>query len=473
MSLRMPLAVLGGLLAWACAGTYVIDVGPTSSVADFGADGQDQAPDTAAIQAAIDAMPPGGTLRFPPGTYRIETDRGVRLKDGVRLDLGEATLVGPNVNGARCRIFTLDGVRDVTISGGTLVGSRSGSPQWGVGIFASDATDVVIENVAFRDFFFDGILLTGNAGCRRIAVRGVLSENNRRTGLAIPSGFDVTVEDSTFRGSHGQSPEAGVNCEPGPGAQVRGVTFRRNQFTGNAGVGLYVHRALGVSTGEAHVEESLVEGNGQGIIFSGVDQGTIRGNRVRGHRARGRSGIAVGTDAARIVVVGNELSDNFRGITVAGASGIEVRDNVVTGTGVVAGAPGAGNDGDGIVCRGLSTVIDRACVVAGNTVRRASGSGIVAHLVSRVAIVDNVVADAGQRGIHLRGTAGSEVRRNSVSGSGLEAPQRYDAIEVADSSHGNIVASNVCRLNANARQAIGIGAGCNGNTVVDNIIHPN
>src|SRR5204862_6194119 len=122
------------------------------------------------------------------------------------------------------------------ISGGTDVGSGVGTREWGVGILASDAEALVIEDVTLRDFFFYGILLTGNRGCRRVIVRRVLSENNRRTGLAIPSASDVTVEDSTFRGSHGQSPEAGINCEPGPGASVSKLRFSRCTFSGNAGV---------------------------------------------------------------------------------------------------------------------------------------------------------------------------------------------------------------------------------------------
>ena len=51
------------------------------------------------------------------------------------------------------------------------MGSRAGAPEWGVGILASDADDLMIEDLTLRDFFFDGILLTGNRGCRRVRIR--------------------------------------------------------------------------------------------------------------------------------------------------------------------------------------------------------------------------------------------------------------------------------------------------------------
>ena len=82
------------------------------SVKTFGARGDGVTFDTAAIQAAVAAVTPGGTLHFPPGIYRIESDLGVRLKDDMRVDLGQATLVGRNVDGARCRLLEIRGGND-------------------------------------------------------------------------------------------------------------------------------------------------------------------------------------------------------------------------------------------------------------------------------------------------------------------------------------------------------------------------
>ena len=445
------------------SGPAAADVSPVS----FGARGDGQTDDTAALQAAIDAAAPGATVRVPPGTYRIASDRGLVLKDDLRLDLGDATLMGPNVNGARCRLLEVQGRRNVTIRGGTLVGSRVGAPQWGVGILASDADDLVIEGVTFRDFFFDGILLTGNRGCRRVRVRNVTAENNRRTGLAAPAVEDLTIENSVFRGSHGQSPQAGVNCEPNSGGEVRQVRILRSTVTDNAGIGVYIHRALGVAVHDATVEDNVVAGNEHGIVASGVSGVTIRRNRVSGHRARVRSGIALGDETTRALVADNVLEDNFRGIVSAGATEVEIRGNTIIGTGTI-GDAAQGEDGDGIVCRGLRGLLAGACVVRQNVVRRTAGSGIAAHLVSRVEIADNRIEETGQRGILLRSVTDSQVRGNDVARAGAETANRYDAVELITSSNDNLVTQNVCRLGPQTRSDITIGPGCMRNRVFGN-----
>jgi nitrous oxidase accessory protein NosD len=441
------------------------------SVDHFGARGDGETDDTAAIQAGVDALRAPGTLRFPPGTYKINSEKGLQLHDGTRLDLGTATLVAPNVNGARCRILEIEGGKGISILGGTLVGSRAGAPQWGVGILASDAEDLVIEGVTFRDFYFDGVLLTGNVGCRRVTVRQCLSENNRRTGLAIPAATGVVVEESVFQGSHGQSPEAGVNCEPGPGASVVDVRFRACRFSNNAGAGLYVHKALGIAAREASATDCTFENNAFGIIAGGVEGVTLTGNHLRGHRGRGKSAIAIGDGTSRASVTGNDISEGFRGIMSAGATDVEIRDNTIEGDGARS-TPGAGDDGDGIVCRGLHSLLADACAVIHNDVRRCAGSGIVGLLVSRIRVLDNTVAETGQRGIYLSSVTGSEVTGNQITAAGSEAPGRYSALELGQSANDNLVANNVCRLGAATREGVSIGSGCRGNNVFGNVVIP-
>lgn len=473
--LRRVVSLVSATLAAASAGS-----GPARSAAPsatavvsvglFGARGDGQSDDTAPIQAAIGSVPPGGTLVFPPGTYRIATDTGLRLKDDMRVDLGGATLVGANRDGARCRILEVQGRSRVTISGGTLVGSRSGSPEWGVGILASDADDLVIQNVTLRDFYFDGILLTGNRGCRRVVIRGCVAENNRRTGLAIPSATGVTVESSAFDTSRGQSPEAGINCEPGPGAEVHDVHVTGSTFGGNAGIGFYAHRALGVSVSDIVVDNSIVTGNSQGVVLSGVDGGSVRSNHVAAQGGRGKSGIALGDGTTHVVVADNQLERNFRSIIAAGASGVEIRNNRIAGTASRAGE--SGEDGDGIVCRGLRGLVPEACIVKGNVIQDVAGSGIVAQLVARVQILDNEVSGAGRRGVYLQSVTDSEVTGNRLSGCGLEAPDLYDTIDLALSSNDNLVAQNTCRLGAGTKDGVVIGPGCRGNRVFGNVVVP-
>jgi len=468
--------LVAALLCGACAAgqangpSSATPASATLSVRDFGARGDGHTLDTAAIQAAVDALPPGGVLRFPPGTYRVAADRGISLKDDVRLELGQAVIVGANVDDARCRLIEISGRRNVTISGGTLVGSRAGSPEWGVGILASDASDLLIENVTLRDFYFDAVLLTGNRGCRRVVLRGVVAENNRRTGLAAPAAADVLVEDSSFRGTHGQSPEAGANFEPNPGGEVRGVRVRRSTFAGNAGVGLYVHRGRGEAVADASLEESVVEDNGYGVVISGVDGVTIAGNRVSGHRREGTSAIVV-AEASRAVVRDNRVLSNLRGILSGRSSGVEIASNTVEGLGVLA-TPGAAGDASGIVCLGPASKSEAACSVVGNSVGRCAGSGVVAQLVSRVRVLDNRIEEVGERALLLRATTLGEVRGNSVSASGLSRAGAFAAIELVQSSSDNVIAANTIRLGTATPRAIAICPACVRNQLSGNVVLP-
>jgi hypothetical protein len=455
----------------ACGRWIRIDPG-NPTVKWFGARGDGQTPDTDAIQAAVDAHPPGGTLVFPAGVYRIETDKAVRLKDDMRLDLVGATLVGANVEGARCRIFEIQGRRNIVIRGGTLVGARWGSPEWGVGILASDAQDLTIENTWFRDFYHDGILLTGNRGCERVAVRGVVAVNNRRTGLAIVHASDVTVEASTFSGTRGQSPEAGVNCEPNEGEEVRNVRFSGLWIASNAGVGLYAHRGAGAAVSDVSVLGSLVERNGSGIVVSGVNGASIADNRVVDHSGQGRSGIILGDGTTEAVVARNWLQGNFRGVLSSGASGVEIRENTVVGTGPAPTAAEAVGR-DGIACLGGNQTLAEACIVADNTIRRPGANGITTRQVTHVQLLDNVMEDAGHRSIHLRATGISEVRGNRISGSGQEPPPgRYDAIELEELSYLNKVIANEIHASPGMRHPIGVAPDCKGNWILSNTVLP-
>jgi parallel beta-helix repeat protein len=435
------------------------------SVRWFGARGDGATYDTVAIQGAVNAAPAGGTVAFPAGTYRIRTDRGVQLKSNLRLNLGTAVLVGPNVDGARCRIFWIEGQKNIVISGGTLVGSLVGSPEWGIGILASDAQYLTIENVRIQSFFFDGILLTGNTGCRYVSINGVASVGNRRNGLAIVSATDVTVTGSAFQGTAGQSPQAGIDVEPDAGTTVARVSIENSVVEKNKGIGLYVHKGLGTALSDVTITGNVVRNNDQGIAVVSVDRAAITDNTVTGHHRRSTSGIVVGATTGVIRIAANQLVDNFRGILAADAS-VEILKNNVVGTGPLVGA-GSGSDGDGIVCRSLSAPDDEPCVLSMNTVSRAAGSGIQVAVLAKALVAGNVVKTTGQRGILLWSSSASTVRDNTVSAAGLEAPGTYYVIQLAQNSDNNVVTRNLIGVGT-AKGSIGIEPDCGGNSVYSN-----
>jgi hypothetical protein len=109
-------------------------------------------------------------------------------------------------------------------------------------------------------------------------------------------------------------------------------------------------------------------------------------------------------------------------------------------------------------------------VVAGNTIQGWPGSGLVAQLVSGVSFLDNTIEDVGRWGIHMRGTAESEARGNSISAIGQAAPGSFDAIRVELSSRNNRVVGNTIVRSPALREPVGVGVGCTGNVVDDNVV---
>lgn len=120
----------------------------TLDVRRFGARGDGQAEDTAAIQAAILACPPEGRVLLPKGRYPVTH---LFLKSGIRLEIAkDAWLMGiPD----RARIPILPGMVETTDEAGEVnLGTWEGNP---LPISASLLTGLSIEDV---EIYGEGVL---------------------------------------------------------------------------------------------------------------------------------------------------------------------------------------------------------------------------------------------------------------------------------------------------------------------------
>ncbi|HEX6738446.1 MAG TPA: right-handed parallel beta-helix repeat-containing protein [Vicinamibacteria bacterium] len=462
----MGLAAAGLLAAAAPAAAAP----PPVRVDDHGAVGDGIADDSAAIQAALNAVAPGGAVLFSAGkTYRIGNVRaGLAPRSDTRLLLHGATLTMANEDGQRCRIFTVAGRSGVTFSGGTLRGSRVGAPEWAIGILVSDSSDVVVEDVAFRDFATDGVTVTGNTGSQRVRLRRCRAAGMGRNGVSLVAGSDITVEDSLFEdtwNADANMPRAGLSAEPNVGGQVHGVLVTRCHFRRNQGSGLLLQLGGGAALSHLTVTENVAEDDGLGgLVLAAVSQALVAGNRVRGHTSRQGYAIGVTRRSAGVVVRGNVLEGNYRGIYAEGAQVVTIHGNTIVGTGA-GGALGAGDDGDGINLRGYTAIVDgqpqevftAQAVVSGNSIRGAAGRGILVSQVRQASIANNIVVESGQHGIQARfGASDTQLQGNVVVGSGREWAGAYQDVFVAQGSTRLLVAQNQHRDGAEVRAGIAL-----------------
>jgi hypothetical protein len=174
-------------------------------VRNYGAFGDGVHDDTAAIQAAINALPTdGGTVYVPAGTYMIDAVRNLRLRSQMHLQLApDAKLVAiPNAVD-RYYVLNVYKVSDVEISGGQIIGERDQhmgtTGEWGHAIMVRGSKRVTVRDIRLSRCWGDGLSIggaaatTGTIPSEDVAVANIVSTGNRRQAVTIGRSRGVKV----------------------------------------------------------------------------------------------------------------------------------------------------------------------------------------------------------------------------------------------------------------------------------------
>jgi polygalacturonase len=296
--------------AGAAAGGHAVDVRAK------GARGDGKSDDTAAFQAAIDALPTaGGTVRVPAGNYMIDAGRSISLRSNMRLEMdADAQLTAlPNAR-KRYHVIRVWRVHDVQIVGGRIVGDRDhhqGSEgEWGFGINISASSNVSVDGTHLSDCWGDGMWIgalgkgIGAELSTDVTVRNVVSTNNRRQGLSIGPCKRVHILDSTFSNTHGTKPEAGIDLEPQKQGPASDVLIQGCTIVGNNGCGVEVHRNV---SGLVIRQCTIRDNAGYGVLAVGMEDLWVDGNIVTGN---GLTGVTVAGRTRDAKITGNTLQSN-------------------------------------------------------------------------------------------------------------------------------------------------------------------
>jgi parallel beta-helix repeat protein len=286
-------------------------------VREKGARGDGTGDDTAAFQAAIDALPPGGgTVRVPPGNYPIDATRSVRLRSDVHLALApDAVLVALPNDRERHYVVHVENVSNVRITGGRIVGERERhlgtTGEWGFGIYIRGAENVTVSGTHISKCWGDGICV-GSLFVQKKLVRlssditlsNVTCTGNRRQGLSLGPCRNVRVLDSEFSHTAGIKPGCGIDIEPERLEPAQDVLIERCTLVGNQGSGVQVYENVrGATLKDCRIERNT----GYGVLVVGAERVAIEKNVVA---ENGMTGVYVRTGSRTCQVRANTFRNN-------------------------------------------------------------------------------------------------------------------------------------------------------------------
>jgi len=303
--------------------------------------------DTAAIQAAVDT---DATVTLE-GVCVVSGQPGVRIPSNRTINAyGAVVTQTPNIGGSgtagRNRAFeTISGAENVKFYGGRLVGSRDyvGGLQWSIGLRIDSATNVLVQDTVFEDWYTDGVWIGGNPpGSYNVTLRNIRIANSKRNALSITCGSMIRIESSIFETTNCTEggtvtcnavelnmPRCGVDVEPNPGDIVNDLRVTDSISRNNERCGWFVQSGMG-GAGSTYVFDRVrAEGNGtHGLIINQVSKATVTNSYVSG----GTIGYSFGAGLMDLTFLDSEvIGTSGNGINYAGVWNPTVRRVKVNG----------------------------------------------------------------------------------------------------------------------------------------------
>lgn len=392
---------------------------------DFGATGDGVTDDTAAVQAAFDAVPASGGIRtvyFPAGTYIISAPLNLNKHNMVVRGEGSLSVIKVKDNtgdlqaGGYGSIFNIAAtvtfltIRDLQIDGNA--DNNTTSTYNGIGGVNTD--HLTIQGVVIRNTPFNAILLTATtAPHTNLRITGNFLRNIGWRGIQVEYGDTgiITGNEIFSTGSQGI-------------ALVEGTTVGVHSSRGVLISGNIINRSIAPSTiltGQVEKDMMIILGRGSQYII-------VDGNICHDNSRAGDDGIAVGASIPsdpffQSIIISNNV------VTLAGGFGIDATSQcIVTGNFVSRAAT------HGIVIAGdlganrKDTIIANNIIYNPNQSNSNAGAGIYigpggtpSATWSRLRVLNNTVFDEGLKtryGVYLNATnvamSNIEIRGNDL-----------------------------------------------------------
>lgn len=373
------------------------------SVVDYGATGNDTSDDTAAFQAAIDAVTAGGTVNIPAGTYVLGQIRVA--KPMTIAGVGDTSIMKLR-NAANQTLLAINNTTNVTVRDlaidGNVANQTSGYPH---GIQFSGTTDSFVTRVNIRNCEKSGVSVYD--GSDRVSVTNSTFDNNENDVEIHSSAYNYCANNVATNTQY----ESWVSYEQagGPGKA------HHNTIVNNTSNGGY----CGINIERSH--DDLVQGN------------TVR-NTIWGIMVQSRdSAYSYNETVIDNVLVGGSNSTMW-GITAENPSHSNtIARNTVTNWG---GTP-LNIQSDDSVFEG--NVIDSPkavpvktgnVIVRNNTFKNSTEVGVLfTGTLNDVVFEGNTITGAAEEGVLvLEPVSRLTFVRNTITGNGTSAPGTLDGV---------------------------------------------
>ena len=367
------------------------------SVTAFGAVGDDLSDNTVAIQAAIDSLTTGGTLFFPPGTYRS----GALTIDNpnVKFLMAEGVVLKFPTLGAGVKAITVN-VNNFSIENGKLQGPAASvyvANENGIHMVGTSTSvrksGLELRNVEITQFgahgvycqFVDNILLTecyihycGYAGAMFLSCNHGVATKNRI--LYITPGTS-----SNMYGISLTHDSTGYNSDPNAGTKQAANPFCWNWYVGqnyvayNAWEPIDTHGGYEITIDGNHVYASYggiacASSSGDATGYAGYDNAVIN-NIVD---ARNPDGTASGYENTNYGI-------NINGGSTLNHKNVICTNNIVIGHGITANTNSSA----------IQVVYVQNANVSNNIIQKWGGSCIDITASSRITVHSNKFLELG------------------------------------------------------------------------------
>jgi len=201
----------------------------------------------------------------------------------------------------------------------------------------------------------DGILIGDGTNSpertENVTVDGPIISNNFRQGISVLLGRNITIKNTTIRGTTGTNPGYGIDVEPHGGGVVENVQIVDNLIEDNRGGGINVYGSRRVVTRGIVIAGNTIRGNHAQVTIrgGGTQSVTVTKNKISSPGGGGLEVYQIGPGDGPVTVTDNDFS--YEGVTTgrvracirihqyAKAGSVE---NVVLERNKIVGCPAAG-----------------------------------------------------------------------------------------------------------------------------------